>query len=788
MSKTTKNIIISFVIALCACTLLWINSDAPPYGKPVDEINNSYYGIIMQIAHKWQSGSFSLWDREAGGGMPLFSMATYPLLNPTNVSALFLSENNFYLFKLIEPFFFGIFFMAFLLLEGFNFSMTVACFGALSYMGLIISRGGGSPMAQSPQFLIGCAFFPAMVYGCVKYKDNPIKAASLIGVVIALMFLMAGVTQFPQTIIWWTFFFTIYVFHKFKKHSLLKRTILWGITLFSLVFISCSLFGIQFFPTAFYTLNESPRVDSWYHSINSFPIYPCTYFRCLSYLVSRAVLGTDGISSRAIHAIFILCVILMVRYWPNIRNILKENSAYSYLWGTAVMYFIFPTIVGTTAKLLPFLRPSLKIMSSFTFAYGVHFLDFCIILTLCFLITKIPQIEIKRSSIVQKLIMSLVIIPAFLWGVIPVIVKIFPVLSIALNKIHTGFEILYPSALKGAIVIAFVTTIWFWYLIFRPQYRWLKLLCSFGLILIGFMSLYTCWSWFGRGAGVNTADFALSSPEHVYYQKQKGKFYLPYSEAPTMCHNYSLMYGIKSTCGFLAVPPYRYEKYLRFFNKQTLGPSLFDFGHVYPPPASVTTYFPAEFTSIKKGRNPRWPGFKKVIDGEKYDMWERSISPSRVIFADQLIIRKFEEIMTVMGTDPLKSTLAVEEKDARVRNIYETQLSKLNSSQVNYTNFKQVRDDALSFDVKTKGKVFVMVPEMFQSGWELIVNGRKQKLFPAWYLFLGFQLEAGDHHVQLRYLPPGIYLGIFLSLLALGYLVYLFKFKNEDDTPFNLKL
>jgi len=31
-------------------------------------------------------------------------------------------------------------------------------------------------------------------------------------------------------------------------------------------------------------------------------------------------------------------------------------------------------------------------------------------------------------------------------------------------------------------------------------------------------------------------------------------------------------------------------------------------------------------------------------------------------------------------------------------------------------------------------------------------------------------------------------LGIFLSLLALGYLVYLFKFKNEDDTPFNLKL
>ena len=78
----------------------------------------------------------------------------------------------------------------------------------------------------------------------------------------------------------------------------------------------------------------------------------------------------------------------------------------------------------------------------------------------------------------------------------------------------------------------------------------------------------------------------------------------------------------------------------------------------------------------------------------------------------------------------------------------------------------------MSFDAESKQPVFVMIPEMFQKGWELRVDGKKQRLFPAWYLFLGFELKDGAHHVDLRFRPPGLYLGIFLNILALGYLVF----------------
>src|SRR3989338_4934916 len=129
-----KKIWFSLFVSAMYCAFLWIQSDSPPYGYPDNESSNYYWGYAVDIAHKFRNWHFPFWDKTICCGMSLFTSGQYPILNPTNLTALFLNDDQFYLFKLIEPFFFGCFFMTLLMIDVFKVRKSIAVFSALAFL------------------------------------------------------------------------------------------------------------------------------------------------------------------------------------------------------------------------------------------------------------------------------------------------------------------------------------------------------------------------------------------------------------------------------------------------------------------------------------------------------------------------------------------------------------------------------------------------------------------------------------------------------------------------------
>ena len=128
------------------------------------------------------------------------------------------------------------------------------------------------------------------------------------------------------------------------------------------------------------------------------------------------------------------------------------------------------------------------------------------------------------------------------------------------------------------------------------------------------------------------------------------------------------------------------------------------------PSAALTTYLPVEFTTILTGNTLPWPDFNKHIDGDYYDVWTRSNVPERTLFANQLRILPFRDIVEQFDI-AFDHTIYVEPKDAG-----EFQLAKVDLIRAAHTTRDwNNQGDAITFTVQTQGDVFVMTPTMFQS-------------------------------------------------------------------------
>ena len=68
----------------------------------------------------------------------------------------------------------------------------------------------------------------------------------------------------------------------------------------------------------------------------------------------------------------------------------------------------------------------------------------------------------------------------------------------------------------------------------------------------------------------------------------------------------------------------------------------------------------------------------------------------------------------------------------------------------------------------------------YHSGWSVTVDGKKQEVKKALGFFMGVSLTEGEHEIVWRYTPPGLHLGMLISISSLLLLIFLWKkHKNE---------
>lgn len=63
----------------------------------------------------------------------------------------------------------------------------------------------------------------------------------------------------------------------------------------------------------------------------------------------------------------------------------------------------------------------------------------------------------------------------------------------------------------------------------------------------------------------------------------------------------------------------------------------------------------------------------------------------------------------------------------------------------------------------SKCQSVLVLSDMYDKGWEVRVDGKRQQILHADYLFRGVLLEPGQHHIVFEYKPFAFTLGLILS-------------------------
>ncbi len=764
-----KNILIALAISVFLGIFLWIYSDLPPYGRPEQE-SNVYWTCMIDIAHKWRTFQwFTFWDRELGGGMSLYTSSQYPLFNPTNALAWVLPDDQFYLFKVIEPFVVGCFFTILFLLEAFAVPWPFAFFSAFYFLGLGLSRQTMLP--ESSLFLWGCFLFPAMVYAYWKlHTKNLYLAFAVVGSLIALQFSGAGVTQVPQLAAWWLLFIAVRTLFTVKTDGTWNGFKKWGLSSGVLLLLVIGLFGIQFIPTKEFVMHESARIPGRY-PVNNF---------CLEHILDlfvRFITHPQGISLRGVLALVLLSLAVLIKDHRKSFQHPTSKTFLPQLWITTIVYFLIPSMADMCDRLMPFLHGLFKPISMFTFRYGIHILDFCIAISLGIILHNVDlKNNFQRLSLLRQLSIFILVALAVLAVTLPA-AMIIPAVKNALIAWIPVSRHFVPAGAGSTIVMCVISLIALFYLIQRPSSTLLWKLFGISLTFLGFMTMMTCYHWNNKGLRTNLDAYHLSSPEYIYYQQAHGKYYLPYATTPEMNDCFNLLYSVHGTAGFFACPPYRFNKFMATYHNDKLAHFLA--GNVMQyyilrPSSNLTTYFPVEFTTIKKGETLPWKGFAKKITGERFDIWERLVAVPKMYFARQLHVVPYAQIIKNFDR-PFNRTILIDADDAARFGLADVRLSDMPNASPGYANFRRPRGDRVTFDVKTSGDQFVFFPEMYQKGWRILLDGQPVEYFPADYLFIGFKVPAGEHHVTMRFVPPGFWAGLIVNVISVAVLIFLIR-------------
>ncbi len=765
---------------LLACVYLWSISQLPPYGTPLNELSDHYWGVLMDIARQWKAGEFSFWTRSVGGGFCLYSSGFYPLLVPLNIAAKFLSYDQFYIFKMVEPYFIGLAAMALLLREHLRLGYSLVCFGALAYMGFVFTRYVG--ILHHPFFLWACAFFPFMVFCYTRlFRKHIYLRSSVLGVFMALIFLGGGAGQFAQMIIWTLILLVLDAMFFVEKKSWISKSLLAVTSCFIFVFFSFSIAGVQIIPTLTYTFGESIRTLGEY-PINNFPLFGNGYKgdNSIFSIFTKSVFFDGDQGVRAFWALMIFACGKLIVDWKAFCQLCLKNKALLNVSLATLVFFLIPPVAGFLSQGHPFFERVFNPLRMFTFGYCGFLIDMVLVLFLVVLLSIDTFIQ-KPESVPnhwKKIVLLLFFIFAEVYLFAPLwLNQIFQKQYVQIVQIHF-------SQRYAAIVVVF--------LLGFSLRRWKFLqsvILSVCLIFLGGSLLRTSYVWGEKGQRTNVGDFNLTTPEHLYYQKSKHRYYMAYVDPQeeayqyqTMVHNYDLLFDVDGVNGFLNIPPKRFSNFLNAYHSQIYwvkNAPAFKYCLKATPPALVT-HFPVEFTTVGKGMNLPWPGFSKVVDGAKYDVWTRDAPVELVKFAREIKVVSFREVIEAFDR-PYDGIIYMTAEDSAVYRP-DALAQPRDLKQTTYGHFKRQRPDFWTFKVNAADDVFVLLPEIYQKGWQLRVDGHVKPIFPANYIFLGFALDKGEHQIELKYRPALWNLGLLVSLAAIALFLGLIYFYIKENS------
>ena len=95
--------------------------------------------------------------------------------------------------------------------------------------------------------------------------------------------------------------------------------------------------------------------------------------------------------------------------------------------------------------------------------------------------------------------------------------------------------------------------------------------------------------------------------------------------------------------------------------------------------------------------------------------------------------------------------------------IFETQINKLKSDYFVVTKKYNNKLEG-NIDTSDNGTMFLSIP--YEKGWNIYIDGKRVNYFKLYNTFIGIDISKGNHSIKMYFIPPGLKVGIIISICA----------------------
>ena len=113
--------------------------------------------------------------------------------------------------------------------------------------------------------------------------------------------------------------------------------------------------------------------------------------------------------------------------------------------------------------------------------------------------------------------------------------------------------------------------------------------------------------------------------------------------------------------------------------------------------------------------------------------------------------------------------LAVERTD-----VLETYAKMVQAQKVD-VRMKKEQDIVMQCTNDAKEDRYLMLSIPYDTGWHVSVDGEQTEIIENDHQMLIIPVKPGKHSIEIRYIPGGLYMGIFISVIALGMMIWKIK-------------
>ena len=275
----------------------------------------------------------------------------------------------------------------------------------------------------------------------------------------------------------------------------------------------------------------------------------------------------------------------------------------------------------------------------------------------------------------------------------------------------------------------------------------------------------------------------IASQDHSFYRIDK-------NYVSEFCCSDSLMQNYKGTGYYQSFGEKGYIEFL-------VGMGLLDGSFNYRSFSLLGSHlYLKELLGIKYGAyqvgGPDTPGYRQIGKNGSVFLYQNDYNLSAGFVYDKYVsLTDFTPLSSDEKDKVMLSAVVVNEN---------TDLKKVSPASVladfDYSTVAH-RDQRNSFKVATstqkklagkvaaeeKGMLFLSIP--YNTGWNVVIDGKKTPIQKVNLGFVGVPIEKGEHQVEVYYLPPYLFESAGVSLLSVGLFLFLILYKPRKRIPVN---